>query len=335
MSLTVAIANPLEHAFEVKEFFVVNGLATFPDFFDRTYPAAVERGATVWLGRDERGRLVMYQACFPRRFRHGGRDLVAGLMVNMMVARDHRSFFPALGLMRRVLQDLGARGDVDFLYADPNETARRLLQVAGFVELGTLQRYVLPIAGRGVADWGVRLFHAVLRATDGAGAGMAATSQAASEFAWQSVAAPPSGAPYVTAYHDPALYASRLPGYPSALDWWLTLRRSAAPGPPDGAWLVRGPDAAGLAALRAVRCRPDVGPAAALPALIAELRRRGCTRLQVSTIAESRLGRALRRAGFRPRQDRVPMLAKALSPAGEACIRAVADWEITDLECDR
>jgi hypothetical protein len=99
--------------------------------------------------------------------------------------------------------------------------------------------------------------------------------------------------------------------------------------------LVRGPDAAGVAVLRAVRCTSGVGPAAAVPALIAELRRRGCTRLQVSTIAESEFGRAVQRAGFLPRKDRVPILAKALTTAGEVCVRSVKDWGITDLECDR
>ena len=51
MSVTVAIANPLEHAREIKAFFVANGLATFPDYFDRTYPAAVASGSTTWSSR--------------------------------------------------------------------------------------------------------------------------------------------------------------------------------------------------------------------------------------------------------------------------------------------
>src|SRR2546428_13697021 len=73
-----------------------------------------------------------------------------------------------------------------------------------------------------------------------------------------------------------------------------------------------------MASLKAWRRAPEVDPAASLPGLIAQLRRRGCTRLQVTTIAESAFGRALRRAGFIPRADTVPILAKALTPAGAA-----------------
>ena len=212
-----------------------------------------------------------------------------------------------------------------------------LLQAGRFARIGTLQRYVLPVSDRGaVLDGCIRLFHAWLRATNGAGARMAAVAHAAQEFPLESVAAPRLTPPTVAAYHDAALYTSRLAGYPSTLDWWLTLHApDGQAGPPAAALLIRGPDASGKASLKAWRRAPGVDPAAPVPGLIAQLRRRGCTRLQVSTIAESAFGRALRRAGFIPRADTVPILAKALTPAGAACVAAVDAWEITDLEFDR
>ena len=337
VSVAIDVANPLDHAAEIKQLFVTHGLLTFPDFFDRTYPAAVSQGATTWLGRDETGALVMHEACLPRRFRCAQGEMMAGLMMNLMVATKYRTFFPALALLQRVVRDIVARGGIDFLYADPNKAGWVLLQAADFVRVGTLQRYVLPIADRRtVADACIRLFHLWLRARDGAGAGMTAVPLAAKHFDVGVVAAPRLPPPTVAAYHDAALYTSRLAGYPSNLDWWLALHaHDGKAGPPATALLVRGPDRSGTATLKTVRRVPGVPPAAALPALIAELRRRGCTRLQVSTLAESAFGRALRKAGFIPREDTVPVLAKALTPAGEACLRAVDDWEITDLECDR
>src|SRR5436190_86247 len=204
-------------------------------------------------------------------------------------------------------------------------------------------RYVLPASDRRVVlDGFIRLFHAWLRARNGAGtgagagAGMTAVAQPAQGFPLESVAAPPLTSPTVAAYHDAALYTSRLAGYPSPLDWWLTLHAPDVPADaPAAALLIRGPDASGRATLKAWRRAPGVDPAAPLPSLIAQLRRRGCTRLQVSTIAGSAFGRVLRRAGFIPRDDTVPLLARALTPAGAACVAAVDAWEITDLECDR
>jgi hypothetical protein len=332
----IAIANPLEHATEIKQFFLTQDRPDFAVFFDRTYPAAVKSGAMSWLGRDETGRLVMHQACFPRRFRFGQRDVSAGLLTNLLVAREYRSFFPALALTKQVVQDLEARRGIDFLYADPNEASRAVLQAARFARVGTLVRYVLPVAdGRVLVDVGIRLFHALLRATGGAAARLDAVPQAAQGFSLESVAAPHPTSQHLTPYREPALYVSRMSGYPSDLDWWLTFRRPRTSGPADGALLIRGPDARGVAFLQAVRCAAGVGPAAMLPSLIAELRHRGCTRLQAVTVAESEFGRALRRAGFFARHDAVPLMALAITPLGAACVGSVRDWEITELDCDR
>jgi hypothetical protein len=336
----IAIANPLDHAAEIKQFFVGHGRPSFPDFFDRTYPAAVRDGATTWLGRDESGHVVMHQACFLRRFQSPeGGQVVAGLMVNQLVATEYRTFFPALALVKRAVRDLEARGGIDFLHADPNRAGAVSLQAAGFARVGTLQRYVLPVGDRRVLlDGCIRLFHVWLRVTNRAwgGRGFVAVAHPAQEFPLDSVAAPRVTPPAVAAYHDAALYTSRLAGYPSSLDWWLTVQASDRPADsPAAAVLIRGPDASARATLKTLRRAPGADPAVALPNLIAELRRRGCARLDLYTVAESALGRAFRRAGFFPRPDTIPLLAKALTPAGEACLRAIGDWEITDLEYDR
>jgi len=65
------------------------------------------------------------------------------------------------------------------------------------------------------------------------------------------------------------------------------------------------------------------------------LRERRCTRLQLLTLAESRFSTELRSVGFVIRRDATPVLAAALTAAGEAALDAVSDWEITGLDCDR
>jgi len=72
-----------------------------------------------------------------------------------------------------------------------------------------------------------------------------------------------------------------------------------------------------------------------VPPLIAALRSRGCTRLEISTLAESSFAAELRRSGFVPRPDCKPLLAAPLTPVGEAVVHAAPHWEITALDCDR
>jgi hypothetical protein len=90
-----------------------------------------------------------------------------------------------------------------------------------------------------------------------------------------------------------------------------------------------------VATLYGIRRDPRVPLTSLVPALIAALRSCGCTRLDVSTLAESRFATELRRAGFVPRSDTRPLLAVALTQPGEAVVRAARQWEITALDCDR
>jgi len=329
-AVTIESVNPLEYAREIKELFLAHERPEFPDFFDRTYARAVEQGAVSWLGRDASGRVVMHIACMRRRFKFGDREVVAGLLANLVVATTHRSFFPALALVNRVARDTAAAGLLDFLYADPNDGARALLRGVHFVRIGTLQRYVLPVRGaRPYVDAGVRLFHAALRIASGLRGRASVASRPAAAVRAEAFAEPhlASPRPRLAAYHDRALYVSRLRGYPTERDWWLTC--------PELAVLVRGPDASGLASLLAMRWASPLSFRAVVPGLVAELRRRGCHRLYVMTVAESDLARTLRRSGFIPRCDTVPLFAFPLTALGEECVRSIKDWEITDLDCDR
>jgi hypothetical protein len=335
---TIAAVNALSYAREIKELFLAHERPEFPDFFDRAYPPAFADGATSWLGRDPEGRLAMHIACLPHRFRFRGREVVAGLLANLMVTKAYRAFFPALALVNRLVRDSKARGHIDFLYADPNEESRALLRGTRFVRVGTLRRYVLPVGDRRPAvNLGIRLFHTLVRATSGGLRRAKVVPHPAARFEADAFSAPPGDSPRLTAYHNRTLYVGRLQGYPGDRDWWLTCHRDGGAGPADAALLVRGPDASGCAGLHAVRwaTHPHLPLPSVLPGLVAELRRHGCERLDLMAVAESDLGRALRRCGFIPRSDAVPLFALALTPLGEECMRSVKHWDITHLDCDR
>ena len=333
--VTIAVANPLQHVREIKDLFLANERPEFPEYFDRAYPPAVATGATSWLGRDSEGRLVMHIACLPRRFRFGGREVVAGLLANLMVTKTYRSFFPAVALVNRLVRDSKARAILDFLYADPNDDSQALLRGTRFVPVGTLRRYVLPVGDRRPAlDAAVRVLQRLVRLTT-RGRPARVVAHSARRFRGNAFWVPHDQARRLVPCHDHALYASHLKGYPGERDWWMTAQRASIPNGPEAALLVRGPDPSGRAALHAVRRAPGIAVSAMVPGLIKELRRRGCVRLQAATVAESALGRALRRCGFVPRPEAVPLVALALTPLGEECVQAVEDWEITELDCDR
>src|SRR5439155_544731 len=109
----------------------------------------------------------------------------------------------------------------------------------------------------------------------------------APEFAPAPLEAPSGDSPRLRPYHSSARYAMRMEGYPAASDWWLTLPRNGDASASAAGLLVRGPNPAGVADLEAVHRDPGLPLAGLIRGLVAWLRTRGCTRLQVRTVAES------------------------------------------------
>ena len=336
LEFTITSANPLDHAAEIKQLFLAHARPEFPPYFDRTYASAVRGGAQSWLGRDRDGRLVMHMACFLHRFKFGAREVVGGHLVNGMVAQAYRTFFPVLTLVRRAVEDAKALGSIDFLYSDSNEGGQAVLRAPGFAAVGTLRRYVLPVAGGSwLADSAIRAFQACVRVANLRRSAGRPVKHAAAQFSPVCFDAPPGFSPRLRPYHDPALYASRLEGYPSDSDRWFTFHDGRATAPPTAGILVRGPERSGVASIEAVRRDPRLALASLLPRLVPELRRAGCTRLQMWAMAEASLGRELRRAGFVPRRDYRSVIAVALTATGEAVVQGADKWEITRVDFDR
>ena len=336
MEFTIAAVNPLDHADAIKQLFLDHERPEFPAFFERAYPAGVKGGGVSWIGRDRGGHIVMHVACFPQRFRFGDQEVVGGLMMNALVARPHRSFFPAHALIKRVKQDARARGDIDFVYTDPNDQAKAVMDMCGFSKVGTLARYVLPVGDRRwLLDHAIRVLHAGARVVRWSRRGAALVVRPAAEFSTGGVEAPQGDSPRLRPYYPSARYPMRMAGYPGPSDWWFTLPRNGDPRAPATGLLVRGPDSSGVALLLAVRRDPRLPLAELMPGLVAWLRSKGCTRLQISTMAESLFAAELRHAGFAPREETESIVATALTPTGTAVLQAPHLWEITSLDCDR
>jgi hypothetical protein len=336
LEFTITAVNPLDHAEGIKQLFADHERPEFPPFFDRAYAAGVQAGGVSWVGRDRAGHIVMHVACFPQRFRFGEREVVGGLMMNAIVARPYRSFFPAHALIRRAKKDAQARGGIDFVYSDPNDQAKAVMDACGFVKVGSLTRYILAVGDRRwIVDGAIRLLHAGVQVVNRSGRGAALVAHPATEFSPGCFEAPTGASPRLRAYHDGARYAARLEAYPNALDSWFTLSENGDPGALAAGLLVRGPDAGGVAILHAIRRDPRVPLARLVPGLVAALRGKRCTRLQIWTVAESLFAEELRRVGFLARENAASIVATALTPTGDAVLRAAHLWEITSLECDR
>jgi hypothetical protein len=332
-NLKILAANPLDHAGEIKDLFLGEDRAKFPEFFDRAYPSAVRSGGKSWIGVDDDRRLVMHIARFPRRFTFGQRTVVGGVLLNLIAAKSHRTVVPALTLMRQLVSDSRADGDVDFLYATPNPVGSAVLRAAGFSIVDTLGRFVFPVADeRWYADAAVRAYQAIARIRAG-NAAAEAVEHAAPRFDAGAFEQPFGAAPTVRPVRPAELYPQCLAGYPSSADHWFTFHRGVPATPPSAAALVRG-GADRVATLFSLSREPSLPVYAIVPALVAALRRAGCRRLSVSTLTGTHFARGLTRAGFVRRPDSLPMLAFPLTEPGTSALRSIASWEITRLDCD-
>src|SRR3989441_2442460 len=201
LDFTITAVNPLDHEQDIKRLFVTHERPEFPGFFDRAYPHGVRAGGVSWVGRDRAGQVVMHLACFPQRFRFGEREVVGGLMINALVARPYRTFFPAHALIRRAKGDTKVRGDIDFVYTDPNEQAKAVMDMYGFARVGTLTRYVLPVGDRRrLLDGAIRLFHAGVHAVTWSQGVAALVGHPAAEFEPARVEAPSGDSPRLRPY---------------------------------------------------------------------------------------------------------------------------------------
>jgi hypothetical protein len=115
----------------------VDGAARYDWFYLRN-PAGL--GQLFFLEHKPSGATVGFVAIGARDFRWKGRHARAGLLVDFVIDRPHRVFFPALAIQRAAM--LAARQDFDLLIGHPNPSSAAVLRrVGGFEELEHV-RYV-------------------------------------------------------------------------------------------------------------------------------------------------------------------------------------------------
>jgi hypothetical protein len=145
------------------------------DWFYRSNPAGL--GQLFFLEHKPSGETVGFAAIGARDFRLHGRRARGGLLVDFVIDRQHRVFFPALAIQRAVMA--AARHDFDVLIGHPNESSAAVLRRAGGFQEFEHVRYVrvldfsaylaryLPRPLSRALGWGMRsadrLVHAVQR----------------------------------------------------------------------------------------------------------------------------------------------------------------------------
>ena len=328
---TIRRVDPLRYGDQIKDLFEREEMSHLSEFFDRSYADAVRDGATSWVMLGDGDRVVGHVAVFRHRFRCGEAEYVGGLGVNLVVDRRHRTLTGALALAERMVRDLERDGDMDFLYGDPNEEGRAIMStIPGFRDIDVLTRFVLPIDEPGVLGPIVSLYLTLrLGRADTGALGM--ERRPAAHFDTAQVERPPGGDAVLRPSRSPALYPRRLAGYPAEHDtWYLFTRESVRV----AAVLVRALRG-GRAHLSCLWRRPDVGAAELLRPMIADLRERGVTRLQLSVLRASPLAQELRGTGFREREQGSRFGAIPCSPRGRTLLDGGSEWEITDIDCDR
>ena len=332
-ALTITRVNPLEHADEIKRLFLAHERPEFPAFFDRSYAAAVAEGAWSCVGRDDSGQLRAHIVQFPRRMTFDGRAVRGALLGNLMVATAHRTFWPGATLMRRLVTELQQSGSVDLLYADPNEAARPVAEAGGMRYVGSLRRFVLPLTDRrpGIG-FAVRMYRRVKR-LQATALPLLVTEQGPDHA--PAAIVPVGDARSLRPVRTEAIYRGRLAGYPAPGDRWYVCRQRGATGGPVGRALTRGPDARGVVALCAWDCEPLTLLSSMLMALGDQLRQRGGERLEAWIMGASRAEGEFRRAGFLPREEQVPIVARAFTPLGTEVVGAVPEWRVLPVDLDR
>ena len=329
--LTIESTDPMSVGSGIKALFADDGDATFGPWFDVAYPIVLRRGGLSWVGRDAAGVVRSHIAQVPQWFDVAGREVRGGNMMNMLVARDHRSLFHALALVKRMIADSRAAGTVDFLYGTPNEGFAILLERTPFKPVGTVQRFTLPTGDArpvlGTALSALAMLRRLLAR------GLRAVVVPAGAYDCGPAVALDGTLGSLRPLRDESLFRFRIPGYPSADDCWVELRDRS--GTLSAAALLRGDRATRTATIISLHWRrgAELGPA--LRALGWQARRLGNFRLQMFVLESSPLASSLRRAGFIARADARRLFAVGLTQIGEECVAALGQGDLAGVDCDQ
>ena len=335
MALTIRRENPLKYADSLKNLMSSHEHKAFEAFFDRGYADVVDRGGASWLGFDSNGCVQMNVTLFRHDFEANGRTLAAGMLGNMMAAKEYRTFFPMIALIKQLMRDVQAEAKLDFLYTDPNPGATAIVKGTKLEHVGNMDRYVIPLGDEALPRHiAARAYSAGLRLRV-RGPVARIVEHTSESFDPSPFLIPGGASARIRPHHTRALYQRRLAGYPGPEYRWFSFFLEKGRSEPDAAILLHGPDENGLAIIYAVRRKPGTCIAPLIPPLIGALRKQRARRLQIETVRDSEFARELEAIGFKHRNDFVPIYVLPVSEAGGEAVRNVAQWEITGLDMER
>lgn len=326
------VADPRAHGDKIVRFFGENGVTRFARDFASVYGAGAAPGTRSWIGLDDRDNVVMHIGRFSERFAMAGDEVTGGLLCDLMVAPSHRTLFPALSLVRRVVAEERSARDVDFLYTNPNAAAAGVVRLAGFGDAGRVQRLVYPLGdSRPVHDAAAWAWLMLQRTRVGRKG--ASVEPRPADSAIELTPSTARDADRLVPLRGPAFLRWRLRDYPGPRHRWLAWK-DAGESDPVGAALVTGPNAAGEVELCALWHRPSHRLCALMPRLAWHLRSEGVARLVAATVADSKLSDELVRAGFVRRERDVRLYTLALTPRGSLAAGMVGAWDLSTSDFD-
>lgn len=130
------------------------------DWFYRQCPYGAP--LTLLLRHEESGAWVGVASAGPRQLLLGGREVLAGVLVDLTVLPAHRSLWPALSL-QMALMEAGAKR-FELLYGFPNPKAAAVFKRVGYVPLCKLVRHARVLR---YGDYARRRVPALLAAAAG------------------------------------------------------------------------------------------------------------------------------------------------------------------------
>ncbi len=146
------------------------------DRFEWLYHQNPDGHAVIWsLRRSDTGEMVGFTACIPRRMIVNGEERLAWIGSDFSVLPKYRTLGLATKLRRAAKSAIDA-GEIDFLYAHPNDRMAVIHQRVGHANIGSIQRYAKLLStgpilqeysrSRLLADVGKTILDPALRLTD-------------------------------------------------------------------------------------------------------------------------------------------------------------------------
>lgn len=335
--LTIQRANPLEYSDSLKSFFAANEMHALVPRFDDTSSELVRSGGACWIGLDETAAVHLHVTLVRKDFTFRGRAIRAGTLGNLVASKEYRCLFPAASLLSQVVRDVAKDTLLDFLYSDPPRASAAVAKTAGLKQLATMDRFIIPLADEGACRaLAARAYVTALRIRNGFNTASCATVES-TRHGVRNVGLAISTSRRLQPLHCESMYRRRLTGYPGPDYIWCEFRRSSqrGAGEPDAVALVYGPNSLHVAHVLTIRRAPGIALSSLIPGLLDAAGARGAHRLQIETIRESNFACELQRAGFRKRDDLLPIFGAAITPLGDEAVNAIDDWEITALDMER